>query len=321
MSRHRFSWLPDRVLSGATWKRCLFVLCCCAALPGCLLFNWSTAWFSGEGPSNFSESSSNVLGKIPVSRTAVALEIVFVERPIDDPLMGDQLWSEVDQIGSLPPDVRQKLDDLGFRVGRVGANPPRALQTLMGLSTEIGNEDEKRLVLRRVVLPSGGETEIAPVRPHPQSSINVPTAQGMEVKTFENVRGVFRLKAKRLQDGWARIEFLPEIHHGNMVNRPIVVQGNWQLKTAQAVERLYGQQFAVDLNLGEMVIVTGNLKPEDSIGRHFFHAGEYSDATDPNVPPVSEQAPPESRNKTGIQRLLIVRLADLSTAESLYSQE
>ncbi|MCA9067281.1 MAG: hypothetical protein KDA84_00050 [Planctomycetaceae bacterium] len=253
----------------------------------------------------------------------MALEIVFVERPIDDPLMGDQLWSEVDQIGSLPADVRQKLNEMGFCVGRVGANPPRALQTLMGLSMEVGNQKEKRLVGRRVVLPSGAETEVMTGRPLIQSKINVPTAKGMEVKTFENVHGVFRLKAKQLQDGWARIEFLPEVHHGRLVNRPVVVQGGWQLQTAQAIERLYGRQFALDLNLGEMVVITGNFEPEDSVGRHFFHGNEYSDANDPNLQNPSEQPPPESQldNSPGIQRLLIVRLADLSTAESIYSEK
>lgn len=345
MSRHRFSWLTDRLVSGATWRRCLFVLCCCAALPGCLLFNWSSTWLTGEVPSTFSEPSANVLGKIPTSKTAVALEIVFVERPIDDPLMGDQLWSEVDQIGSLPADVRQKLNQMGFRVGRVGANPPRALQTLMGLSTEVGNEDEKRLVGRRVVLPSGAETEINTGQPQFRSSINVPAPKGMELKTFENVRGVFRLKAKRLQEGWARIELLPEIHHGRMTNRPVAVRGGWQLQTTQAIERLYNQQFSLDLNLGEMVVITGNVEPADSVGRHFFHAGEYSDtdmrralaqnengqppflpedlAADPTLPSSAEQSAPESgsSNSTGIQRLLIVRLADLSTAESIYSED
>lgn len=329
MSRPRFSWLPDPILSGTIWRRCLFVLCCCAALPGCLLFNWSSTWFSSDLPSSFSEPSANVLRKIPTSRTAVTLEIVFVERPIHDPLMGEQLWGEVDQIGSLPADVRQKLNEMGFRVGRVGANPPRALQTLMGLSTEVGNDDEKRLVGRRVVLPSGAETEITTGQPHLRSSISMPTAQGMEVKNFENVRGVFRLKAKRLQEGWARIEFLPEIHHGRMANRPIAVRGGWQLQTAQSIERLYGQQFALDLNLGEMIVITGKLDPEDSVGKQFFHAGEYSDAelrrnsALANRQNAAEQPKSEFglNSTTGIQRLLIVRLADLSTAESIYSEE
>jgi hypothetical protein len=279
----------------------------------------STAWLGEDEPLSQSEPAGNVLGKIPTSKTAVVLEIVFVERPVGDPLLGSQLWDEVDQIGSLPPEERRTLSETGFRVGRVGANPPLALQTLLGLSTDLRADDEKRLVGRRVVLPSGAETEINTGVVHPLSTIEVPLAKGSETKTFENVRGIFRMKAKTLQDGWARIEFLPEIHHGQMSNRPVAVQGGWQVQTTQAIEKLYRQKFSLDLNLGEMVIISGEPTPQDSVGSHFFHSPQFTDtlaeaAQKPDEPPEPSVTP------NGIQRLLIVRLADLSAAKSVYSE-
>ena len=293
-------------------------------LPGCLVLDGSTGWFSSDAAESFNDSSSNLLAKVPPPKTAVALEIVFVERPVDDPLLGSALWDEVDQIGSLPAANRQALADLGFRVGRVGANPPRALQTLMGLATEVVNEDDKRLVVRRVVLPSGAETEINTGSPRVEAAINVPTTEGMERKTFQWVRGVFRVKAKRLQEGWARIEFLPEIHHGRMTNRAVVVGGRWQSHTSQIIERLYAQRFSLDLNLGEMVILTGEAEPQDSLGRHFFHAAEFTGTT-PKAAADSQKLSENPAEETasiqpGIQRLLIVRLADLSTAKPLFSE-
>jgi hypothetical protein len=190
----------------------------------------------------------------------------------------------------------------------------------MGLSTDLSEQDQKRLVGRRVVLPSGAETEINTGLPHLEASINMPMGDGMERKTFENVRGVFRMNAKQLQDGWARIEILPEIHHGRMVNRPIAVRGGWQLHTSQAIERLYRQKFSLDLNMGEMVVITGEMEPEDSLGKHFFHSCEFTGSLPESVDGGNPHNEPAG-TKLGIQRLLIVRLADLSTAESIYSEQ
>ncbi len=335
------------------------LLVCLAALPGCLLFDWSTGWLAGESASAFKNSSLNRLAKIPAPKTAVTLEIVYVERPVGDPLLGAALWDEVDQIGSVPADDRQALAELGFRVGRVGANPPRALQTLMGLAAEVGIEDQKRLVSRPLVLPSGAEMEINAGMPRRKATFNIPTSDGMEQKTFNNVRGVFRIKAKQLQVGWARIEFLPEIHHGRMAHRAVAVRGDdWRFQTSQVIERLYDQRFSFDLNLGEMVIITGTGEPKDSIGWHFFHSADFSGAKpktaeeartyladlgivpqtegearrllaelgiEPKSPEdaqrLLEQPPAETASiHPGIERLLIVRLADLSTAKPLFSE-
>ncbi len=313
--RSKFLSAPARV-----WPLGVVLLLGLSLLPGCLLLDWSTSWLSDGQTPAAPAASSNVLGKIPTSKTAVTLEIVFVERRYGDPLLGSQLWDEVDQIGSLPPAERKALAEAGFRVGRVGANPPLALQKLMGLATDLGADDEKRLVGRRVVLPSGAETEINTGVTHPESTINIPLTEGVEPKSFENVRGIFRMKAGQLQEGWARIELLPEIHHGQMSSRPVAFHGDWQYQTTQAVEKLYRQKFSLDLNLGEMVIISGGAEPNDSVGSHFFHSPEFTDtlAESAENPPAN---PAPTRPSSGIQRLLIIRLADLSTAESLYSKQ
>lgn len=303
---------------GRFWRIGIGLLLGFCLLPGCVLLSWSTNWLGGDEDDASTEPKSNVLGKIPTSRTAVAVEILFVERPINDPLLGSQLWDEVDQIGSLPPKERKALAEAGFRVGRVGANPPLALQTLLGLSTDLGAREERRLVGRRVVLPSGAETEINTGVPHPRSTIRIPLLKGSETRTLDDVGGNFRMTARQLQDGWARLEFLPEVHHGRVTNRPVAVHGNWQVPIAQAVEKLYPQKFTLDLNVGEMAIITGEPEPKDSVGHHFFFAPEFSDTLahaelNPNADPIPSVTP------NGIQRLLIIRLADLSVAESLYS--
>ncbi len=321
MNRLRLSRLIDFFVPAFPGRGGLFVLLCLACLPGCLLLNWSTAWFSGEGTSPLGEMPANKMGgKIPAARNAVTLQIVFVERPANDPLLGSQLWDEVDQIGSLSAEDRKALMKAGFRIGRVGANPPLALQKLMGMTADITARDEKRIVSQRFAMPSGVDSEISIGQPVPQATIELPLETGSRKKTFENMRGVFRMNAKQLQDGWARIEFLPEIHYGRVVNRPTVTRGSWQLPQRQAIERLYRQKFSLDLNVGEMVVITGEPEQKHSLGKQFFHASEFTGTErDPAESETPEQNPEET--SVGIQRLLIIRLADLSVAESLYSDQ
>lgn len=316
MNRQRFLRSASGSAPRWTWRAGLLLLVGFFAMPGCLLLSW-TPWLTGEAMSSADLSgSSNVLGKIPTPRTAVTLEVLFVERPVNDPLLGSMLWDQVDQIGSMSPEDRAALEKIGFRVGRVGANPPQALQTLMGLATDLTELDKKRLVERRVILPSGAETEINVGMLQPEATIDLPGPEGLAPRTLANVRGVFRMKAKQLQDGWARIEFLPELHHGALVNRPVAIPGGWQLHTAQEIERLYRQKFAFDLNIGEMVLITAEGETGNSLGRHFFHSPEFTGT----LPEPEGAAPRPDPTPSGIQRLLIVRLVDLNTAKSLYSE-
>ena len=145
-----------------------------------------------------------------------------------------------------------------------------------------------------------------------------------------------------------------------MANRPVVVGGAYQSKTSQVIKRLYDQRFSFDLNLGEMVIITGVAEPKDSVGWHFFHSADFTGAkpktaeearkylADMGIKPQTrrqkprgcwrswgfEPKSPEDAQKlleqpaaetgsmqAGIQRLLIVRLADLSTAKPLFSEQ
>ena len=121
------------------------LLACLAALPGCLLFDWSTGW-AGDSANGFKNASLSRLAKMPAPKAAVTLEVVFVERPANDPLLGSALWDEVDQIGPLGRRTIGRLWRIWvFAWAGWEPIPPRALQTLMGLSPEVGNEHEKRL--------------------------------------------------------------------------------------------------------------------------------------------------------------------------------
>lgn len=267
-------------------------------LAGCTLLNDQAERLSAVGGDEASAepgqrkqtARSKLLRPLGPSGAAVQVEIVFVERAVSDPLLGKYLWQEVDQIGALEPSSRTTLQENGFRVGVAASTPPQALQALLDLKAN-APEDAGQLVGRRVAIRSGGETNIQASRLYSQCSVPVRTVDDVRNQDYENARCVFRVKLNRLQDGWARLEFLPEIHHGRRRRRREATQTGWQFQTTQEIEPLYSQRFKLKLNRGEMVVLTADRNQPDSLGWRFF-VGPNADAR--------------------TQRLLVIRLADIA---------
>jgi hypothetical protein len=263
-------------------------------ISGCALWDEETGSLGGSR--NPFTRTAGRLPPIAAPADAIQIEILFVERPISDPLLGHALWQEVDQIGAIEPHVRQTLHDNGFRVGIASSSPPRALQSMLGLNSDVPNTSSgiqsPQLSARRVMLRSGAETEIQTCLQYPLCALELRGIDGsVQSKEFESVRCLFRVKARRLQDGWARLEFLPEIHHGDERLRHTAAADGWQLKTTQEVEPLFSERFELTINVGEMALVTTNGKSPRSAGYRFF------------VGPGEDEK---------VQRLLVVRLANMN---------
>jgi hypothetical protein len=286
---------------------------CALFEPGGKLYVRAQKIFNNEHETAGQPGRSQWLPRIAAPRNSIQLEIIFVERPIDDPLLGSALWDKIDQAGALDSDVRESLSENGFRVGQAGSHPPRALETLLGLQSEIPDDaespDSKHLIGHRVALRSGAATEIQTSRFRSKSSLRIPGTNGIRIKDFLNSRCVLRLKAKRLQNGWAQLEFLPEIHHGPQTWRPTATKAGWQGQTTQRINKLYDLRFSVTLNLGEFVVITSNSFPADdsdngsdatSLGPHFFLSG------------------PKDQK---LQRVLIVRLSNVNQSDGIYGKQ
>lgn len=253
--------------------------------PGCAL------WKSDEPTASTSQSP---LKPVTPHIDAIELEVVYVERPIGDPLMGEALWSELDTISTLNPAVLTSLRRNGIRFGIASSDPPRNLTAVIGV--EGGRYSGRRYSQR-----SGDAMTIDAWPVYPSCEVTINDGGSPRSKTYDQARCVFRVTPERLQDGWVRIEFVPEIHHGDMEMRRVPgdqdSQLKWQLTPSQLVDPLFGQRFVVDLNLGEMVVLSASGDDPKSVGHHFFRGG----TTD---------------NK--LQRLLIVRLADMKRLDPVY---
>lgn len=255
-----------------------------AALPGCSLF---------EDTNSISEAKTDLaLPPMQASRETIQVEILFAERPYSDLLVGDILWDTVDESGALDPAQRDLANKNGFRVGIVASDPPQSLQRLLGITTEGGTVEGVRG--RRVGLFENTSTEIQTSDHYERCSIELnDQSEQVHVLDFENARCVLRLKARRFQPGWAKLEFQPEIHFGDNQLRHQASDEGWTLNTAQNIKKFHGHQFEVTLNQGEMAVVGDLNSGVENAGQHFFVVGEGQERK---------------------RRVLVVRLADMQTA-------
>jgi hypothetical protein len=269
----------------------------CVAGSGCALL--TRGWDTMAGASR-DASSELRLKPILKPRDAVELEMVFVERPVGDPLLGDELWREVGEISALGPDKREALRKHGLRVGVASSSLPRAVQTMMSSgespAPNVTGTEAHRRSAHRHYLPSDGEQEFQVSPLFATCSVEVPKGQGTELRAFENCRFMFRMKAYRREDGWAKLEFTPEIHHGNFGWRPVPGDMGWEPRMAQEIVPLYGQRFELSLNVGELVVITAGECEPKSLGRHFFRS------VDPDG---------------SVQHVLLIRLTDISRVEAV----
>lgn len=240
------------------------------------------------------------LPPITAAADSVQLEVFFVDRPADDPLLGPSLWREVDQIAAIPAETREILHENGFLVGLAGSNPPAAVQTLLNMVTDINaseTQSSKPMVGLRKLLPPGVETEVQASNPIEKCRVNIVDGRRTKPQEFENVRGMFRVKSARLRDGWVRIDFQPEIHHGELKVRTTSTPEGWIYQNRQNIDVRHAQQFSVTMNVGEIAIITSSSDNPDSMGELFFRRGEDAGK---------------------MQRILVVRVADGGKSQGAY---
>ena len=261
----------------------LALLSCCALACDSLPFARSSA----------QQATAFKLPALTAPRDSVEVDIVFVDRPVSDPLLGKTLWREIDQVGTLSAEQRDAIREAGLLVGHVGSSPPDALQSLLNLTDEDQERQRReangipKTSARRVALPAGTDTEIWSNEPVAQRTVTLAVGKPLELT---NARGLLRLKAERSQDGWARLDFMPELHHGQTGTRPFAAATGWMYRTQQEIIPCFAQHFSANLNVGEMLVLTCDRERSGTLGQSLF---QFEDSSGPK------------------QRLVVVRLAEL----------
>lgn len=287
------------------------------------LVAWSLS-LAGCSPFDKPQNLTQTSRKLPALQPppgAMQLDMTYIEWPADDPQLGQQLWRYVDQVGPVDAETRGRLRHNGFRVGIVGTNPPVALQRMLGLRSDFASEPEaeqtKQFSGRRVFLVSGGETDVQVSNPYPECTVSLTTDGPSEPRRFENAICKYRIRAFRIQDGWARLEFIPQINHGDdQLRYAVGEEMHWQHQSGQLTESFRTQRFTMELKAGDLAIITAEDDCPATLGQLFFRGpAALQRSRDPEGTTAVGEQPPPPESEYPIQRLLIVRLAGMDSLE------
>lgn len=123
---------------------------------------------------------------------------------------------------------------------------------------------------RHQFLAPGVETEIPTGIIHDQCEFQFKEGGRIKTGVYENVNCVLRMKASRLQEGWVRIDFQPEIHHGEHQMRRTAADEEWSLRMSQKIDVRIAQRFSMTMNIGELALITASPNDEGTLGDRFF---------------------------------------------------
>ena len=156
-------------------------------------------------------------------------------------------------------------------------------------------------ISREITLLEGTNSDLQTSDHLQTCSVDIQKRKGIaRQKEFTNARCLFRVEARRLQEGWVKLHFIPEIQHGAKKLRHTAGDRGWNFTTSQAKYPLYEQQFEMTLNVGEMAMITSQGDETNSLGQKFFTKSD--------------------EHEEPMQRLLVVRLKEVTTSQGIKTE-
>ncbi len=235
-----------------------------------------------------SNPSDALLQAARMSPDSVAMEVIFIRLPHDDRQTYEAIWREVDET-PFASDLRQRLNENGLRAGVVAAQLPTPLQEILkryqidepetpsnqpeeGLqqANTVKFDKEPAVNMRRLQLRSGRRGEVVASSLKTRAEVLLKDVDAVRGRSFENCQGLFAVKAFPELDGRARLELVPELHHGDPQQRFTGADGVWRLETARPRQVFDELMLDTTLACGEMVLIGAVPEKPGSLGHHFF---------------------------------------------------
>ncbi len=263
-------------------------------LPGCALFGMNglkTASLADSLPwSKQKPDPNDAVGTLlPMAR----LEASIVTRPANDPRIRRLVWEELDESGLMTPDNRQRLNQSGFRVGVAGSATPWVLQSLAKeAATANRSVDGQQSILAESTRGIAALGPVFSIMQNGKSMLEVQSQLNPEsiplsripdlasLRDRSRLRCVFEVSVKELNDDWALLSVLPQIHAGAVTTRLSVSGASNQLPTRQNIIPLFDQQFTVKLHTGEIAVIGRHDSADWNPGRMFFQPDSGSSASE-----------------------------------------
>lgn len=248
----------------------------CWALAGALLA-------AGCAPLELEASRSPLMAP-ELGPDGVVLDVLSVRVPVDHPLLGDPLWSQVDE-QHLPAALRGRLAENGIRAGVLGSRWPPELEALLGVDEQpaappseaapTASLQQEPIVRRRQLrIRSGQRSEVITsgeaIR-HERLPVFVRDAEGrVSGRTYSKAMALWATTAEAQADGVVRLRMVPEVEHGEPRRRFAAQDGVMRVDFGPPHEVF--DQLAVEAALapGEALLVSADPARPGTAGQRFF---------------------------------------------------
>jgi hypothetical protein len=194
----------------------------------------------------------------------IQIEVSLVEKPPGDRFINQELWTLADE-QTIPLERKAVLEENGFHVGQLGGNTPDGLLTL--LTSEKSNVNPRGHFVHagqptRLVL---GPTAASLCYRIQQDGEPVDVSVGAAQCTFNMV-------ANLTNDGRTRLQFTPQVRHGEKVLAPraaadgsgFVLQEEWPTQSYSSLA------WEVTLSANQYVIVGARFDRPETLGYECF---------------------------------------------------
>ncbi len=300
-----------------------FILLSCS-LFGCKLFE--------DVNRDSAEPKKNKLSKLPVAPNAIEVQIGHVRRYAGDPLINERLWTELNQVVPGENDENwRRLQENGFRIGVAATLPPDSLIELLqpGSADATSAKRAEQVHMHSVLIPEGVTTQLTASPHFKHCQIRLAGSNDTQGRGFDFAQGMYRLTARKDQDGWVELEFTPVINHAVPKFRHTAGEnGTYTMRNGQKQKVFHAERFKVRVMVGEWVVIGGAPDRPGTLGHQFYFGSEADDLelqayqqlmernkaeeSDETAADEDEDAPPVEDPQ--FQRLLVLRVSNINEA-------
>ena len=194
----------------------------------------------------------------------VEIRVSLIERPPGDAFINQELWTLADE-QIIPLERKAALEENGFRVGQVGGNTPAGLLAL--LTSGRSNVNPRGLFVH-----AGQPTSVVLGPIMPDCSFSIQRDSRAANLHLEKAQCIFDLVPILTSDGRTRLQFTPQVHHGEKALLPkaaadgsgFILQEEWPTESYTSLA------WEVTLAANQYVVVGARLDCPQTLGYQCF---------------------------------------------------